>query len=395
MAAADESGADGARAGAARIDSRDTLRPHSAVGNLLVELRQQRGQSRPEIAALSGISYALLANLETGRRRLSDKLAGQMATALDLDTDTLVRERDHLESGSAVLAAEPRVERRPDNLRAKPAGQVGLSGIATGIEDQPFAAKSPGSHKKSKTQKKEAKTHKKKAKPTAKKKTAKNSEMKRRSRAKNGPDNDLITTRAAGKVKDGGTGKGPKQPGGASPAAEIFESASTAAPLASLADDLLISGLHAVRVIRMAGRVGLGVLGSLMSPILDSVGAERVAALDDQDPLRDPDRFAEVADRLAVLTRDELTRVRRLVDALLRGAESQTNESETNDWRTNDQVADSAVPRGVGSVGRPAGGSPFRSLCQLALSGAGSIRILPDSVPRMARRLLGVLSGLR
>jgi transcriptional regulator with XRE-family HTH domain len=71
-------------------DRRDVERPHLAFGRELEEARKGLSLGRPELAQLSGISYPMLANVETGRRRASDELIAKLAPSLGVPPQRLI-----------------------------------------------------------------------------------------------------------------------------------------------------------------------------------------------------------------------------------------------------------------------------------------------------------------
>ena len=97
---------------------------HEAVGRAIRVLRTERGMERKELAAASGLSYAYLSEIETGRKRASSKALFVIAEALGLRPSELLAlgdryaERDA--SGPSVVMQQPmpepsaRPSREPD-----------------------------------------------------------------------------------------------------------------------------------------------------------------------------------------------------------------------------------------------------------------------------------------
>lgn len=75
-------------------DRRDVERPHLAFGRELENLRKAQGLGRPELAELAGVSYPMLANVETGRRRASDELIAKLAAHLSVPPQEVIKIRD-------------------------------------------------------------------------------------------------------------------------------------------------------------------------------------------------------------------------------------------------------------------------------------------------------------
>ncbi|WP_197502125.1 helix-turn-helix domain-containing protein [Mycobacterium sp. E2733] len=83
-----------------RRDTRDTERPHRRFGEAVVSARMNLHMRRPEVAEAAGISYPMLANIESGRRRASDDIIDRLAPVLDLRADRMREVRDALEVDS-------------------------------------------------------------------------------------------------------------------------------------------------------------------------------------------------------------------------------------------------------------------------------------------------------
>ncbi len=77
-----------------RTDHRDTQRPHRLFGEALVRARENLHLERPEVAAQAAISYPMLANIESGRRRASDDIIERLAPVLGIPTDRMRDARD-------------------------------------------------------------------------------------------------------------------------------------------------------------------------------------------------------------------------------------------------------------------------------------------------------------
>lgn len=80
-------------------DPRDAERRHHAMGAVLMLIRETRGLSRREVVEASGVKYPVLANLESGRRRLSENMLQRMAPVLQVSADRLRSLRDQIERG--------------------------------------------------------------------------------------------------------------------------------------------------------------------------------------------------------------------------------------------------------------------------------------------------------
>lgn len=80
-----------------RGDRRDTERPHRQFGDALRSARQNLHLERPDVAERAGISYPMLANIESGRRRASDEIVERLAPVLGLRPDRMREVRDALE----------------------------------------------------------------------------------------------------------------------------------------------------------------------------------------------------------------------------------------------------------------------------------------------------------
>ena len=77
-------------------DRRDVDRPHRLFGEEIVKARQNLGLTRAELGEQVGISYPMLANVESGRRRASDDIIERLAPALGVQVDQLRSARDSL-----------------------------------------------------------------------------------------------------------------------------------------------------------------------------------------------------------------------------------------------------------------------------------------------------------
>jgi transcriptional regulator with XRE-family HTH domain len=77
-----------------RLDRRDAERPHLLFGEALVRARENLHLERPEVAARADISYPMLANIETGRRRASDDIIERLAPVIGIPADRMRAVRD-------------------------------------------------------------------------------------------------------------------------------------------------------------------------------------------------------------------------------------------------------------------------------------------------------------
>lgn len=75
-------------------DRRDSERPYAAFGEAVRSAREREGLSRSDVANRLSISYPMLANIESGRRRLSDELLARLAPLLGVDIEELRLLRD-------------------------------------------------------------------------------------------------------------------------------------------------------------------------------------------------------------------------------------------------------------------------------------------------------------
>jgi len=78
-------------------DRRDVDRPHRLFGEEVVKARENLGLTRTALGEQVGISYPMLANVESGRRRASDDIIERLAPALGLSAARLREVRDALE----------------------------------------------------------------------------------------------------------------------------------------------------------------------------------------------------------------------------------------------------------------------------------------------------------
>lgn len=78
-------------------DRRDVDRPHRRFGEEVVKARENLGLSRSALGEQAAISYPMLANVESGRRRASDAIIESLAPALGLSVAQLREVRDALE----------------------------------------------------------------------------------------------------------------------------------------------------------------------------------------------------------------------------------------------------------------------------------------------------------
>jgi transcriptional regulator with XRE-family HTH domain len=85
-------------------DRRDTEQPYLAFGKAVREARERQDISRADVADRLGISYPMLANIESGRRRLSDELLEKLAPLLGVESEELRVLRDAGASPSASWA---------------------------------------------------------------------------------------------------------------------------------------------------------------------------------------------------------------------------------------------------------------------------------------------------
>jgi transcriptional regulator with XRE-family HTH domain len=83
-----------------KSDRRDAERPHQRFGGAIVSARMNVHMRRPEVAEAAGISYPMLANVESGRRRASDDIIDRLAPVLGLRADRMREVRDALEVDS-------------------------------------------------------------------------------------------------------------------------------------------------------------------------------------------------------------------------------------------------------------------------------------------------------
>lgn len=84
-------------------DRRDIERPHLAFGRELENLRKSQRLGRPELAELAGVSYPMLANVETGRRRASDELLAKLAPHVSVPPQQMIEIRDVRERAPAGI----------------------------------------------------------------------------------------------------------------------------------------------------------------------------------------------------------------------------------------------------------------------------------------------------
>jgi transcriptional regulator with XRE-family HTH domain len=78
---------------------------HEAVGRAIRVLRTERGMERKELAAASGLSYAYLSEIETGRKRASSKALYLIAEALGLRPSELLALGDRYAERDASAAS--------------------------------------------------------------------------------------------------------------------------------------------------------------------------------------------------------------------------------------------------------------------------------------------------
>jgi transcriptional regulator with XRE-family HTH domain len=84
-------------------------RLYEALGRAIKTARTERGIERKELAAATGLSYAYLSDIESGRRRPSSKAIFAIAQALDMSPSELMRWTEQLTYRIAAeesLAAE-------------------------------------------------------------------------------------------------------------------------------------------------------------------------------------------------------------------------------------------------------------------------------------------------
>jgi transcriptional regulator with XRE-family HTH domain len=82
-------------------DRRDVERPHRLFGEEIKKARENLDLARPELGRRVDISYPMLANLESGRRRASDDIIERLAPALGLSARQLRDVRDALERNTS------------------------------------------------------------------------------------------------------------------------------------------------------------------------------------------------------------------------------------------------------------------------------------------------------
>lgn len=83
-----------------KSDRRDTERPHQRFGAAIASARMNLHMRRPEVAEAADISYPMLSNIESGRRRASDDIIDRLAPVLGLRADRMREVRDALEVDS-------------------------------------------------------------------------------------------------------------------------------------------------------------------------------------------------------------------------------------------------------------------------------------------------------
>lgn len=83
-----------------KSDRRDTERPHQRFGAAIASARMNLHMRRPEVAEAADISYPMLSNVESGRRRASDDIIDRLAPVLGLRADRMREVRDALEVDS-------------------------------------------------------------------------------------------------------------------------------------------------------------------------------------------------------------------------------------------------------------------------------------------------------
>lgn len=71
-------------------------RVYEALGRAIKTARTERGLERKELAAATGLSYAYLSDIESGRRRPSSKAIFAIAQALDMSPSQLMRWTEEL-----------------------------------------------------------------------------------------------------------------------------------------------------------------------------------------------------------------------------------------------------------------------------------------------------------
>lgn len=84
-------------------DKRDSERPYRGFGNVLLTARTNAKIDRRQLADQSGVSYSVLANLESGRRRASDEVLRKISQPLGVTFGRLRLIRDQTERGVKPL----------------------------------------------------------------------------------------------------------------------------------------------------------------------------------------------------------------------------------------------------------------------------------------------------
>lgn len=104
------------RVGDEARDTRDQDRPYLQLGRFLSTARRDAGLTRNEVIdrlqASRPVSYPMLANLESGRRRLSDDLLVHLAPALGVTEDALRVLRDETDEARANQGVSQRESAR-------------------------------------------------------------------------------------------------------------------------------------------------------------------------------------------------------------------------------------------------------------------------------------------
>ncbi len=77
---------------------------YEALGRVIQVARTEQGLSRKELAALAGISYASLADIETARRRPSSSALIRIASALGMEPSELLSRAERYRARAAAYA---------------------------------------------------------------------------------------------------------------------------------------------------------------------------------------------------------------------------------------------------------------------------------------------------
>jgi transcriptional regulator with XRE-family HTH domain len=93
-----------------------------SVGQRLARLRKERGFTQVGLAEQLGTGQSLITAYETDRRALSAEMAVQLAIALDVSTDDLLRpkaaKRKRTKPSLKVMRRMEQIEKLPDNKQS-------------------------------------------------------------------------------------------------------------------------------------------------------------------------------------------------------------------------------------------------------------------------------------